>query len=135
MKLPSFFKRLFNRRKERARHVFEELADKCEAAARRSRYGVRSRQLILADPKSARRIFKYCRVQGPFPQTMGCTLYGRTVFVVDWIEGIIVLTDDDVKDLALRLGGLALFGSDLDAYGRAIEQQIREWHEFRMVRQ
>ena len=123
MKLLSFFKR----RRSRHAQTIEALLDKVEAAHRRCRR-YDEKLVVVASHKSFDELARDCHFRNLSTDPLKFEIFNMPVVAADWIDGFAVVSESDLKKLVGRLGGVAAFGSDIEAYNNLFMRQFREWN-------
>lgn len=119
---------LFKRRRSRHAQTIEVLLDKVEAAhCRCRRYD--EKLVVVASHKSFDELARDCHFRNLRTDFIEFEIFNTPVVAVDWTDGFAVVSESDLKKLVCRLGGVAAFGSDIEAYNNLFTRQFREWNK------
>ena len=117
---------LFRRRRSRHAQAIEALLDKVQAAQRRCRYD--EKLVAVASWRSFNEFARDCHFRNIPSDCRKFEIFNIPVVAVDWMDGFAVVSERDLKELVDRLGGVAAFGSDIEAYNNLFTRQFCEWN-------
>lgn len=119
---------LFKRRRSRHAQTIEALLDKVEAAHRRCRR-YDEKLVVVASHKSFDELARDCHFRDRRTDHLEFEIFNIPVVAADWIDDFAVVSESDLKELVGRLGGVAAFGSDVEAYNNLFTRPFREWNK------